>query len=107
MTWVNGGPLVVLVAFLVLTGCGPVPRQVPRSGKGAYEASLQTTRSGFVVAWHDYRDGNADIYARVLDLYGRAVGPELRLTRSPALSLEADVDAADDEYRRYVARAAI
>ena len=94
MTEIGRGPVVWLVAVLLLAGGASGPRPVSLSGKGAYEASLQTTERGFVVAWHDYRDGNAEIYARVLDVEGRAAGPEVRLTHSPALSFEADVAVA-------------
>ncbi len=96
MTEANRGLFASLVAVLILASCAAGPRQVTRSGKGAYEASLQTTASGFIVAWHDYRDGNAEIYTRVLDVEGRSASPEIRLTRSPALSLEADVDTVGD-----------
>ena len=96
MTEIGRGPVVWFVAVLLLAGGGSGPQQVSQSGKGAYEASLQTIERGFVVAWHDYRDGNAEIYARVLGVEGRAAGPEVRLTHSPALSFEADVAVAGD-----------
>ena len=84
-------------AVLIITGCEQAPQQVSHSGKGAYEASLQTAPGGFVVAWHDYRDGNAEIYARVLDVDRHQVGPEVRLTRSETLSFEADVDVIGED----------
>ena len=84
----------ILLVVLSLAACdGPVlPRQISESGSGAYEASLAALDDGYVVAWHDYRDGNAEVYVRRLDLTGRPMGGEQRLTRSPALSFEADVE---------------
>jgi hypothetical protein len=50
---------------------------------------------GFAAAWHDTRDGNAEIYMRLLDAAGRPDGPERRLTADPADSYEPDIAAVD------------
>ena len=89
--------LVCLLTVLIVSGCAETPRQISWSGSGAYEASLQRTDDGFVVVWHDYRDGNAEIYARVLEEQGRPQGPERRLTHSPALSFEGHLDIMGDD----------
>ena len=83
---------------LVMTGCGPAPiersstpRQVSASGKGAYEAALIARfqhEDGFITAWYDTRDGNAEIYMRLLHEDGRPAGPERRLTNGPEDSYE-------------------
>lgn len=67
--------------FVVLTACRqpPAPIHVSHSG-GTYEAALATDEKGFAVAWYDTRDGNAEIYIRLLDGNSRLSGPERRLT---------------------------
>ena len=62
-----GLPAAVLTALL---GCGPRPQQISDSGFGAYEASVSTWPDGLVVAWYDTRDGNAEVYVRLLDAAG-------------------------------------
>jgi hypothetical protein len=83
---------------IAMTGCGrqPVenrltPIQLSHSGKGAYEAALVARDEGFVAAWHDTRDGNAEIYMRLLDANGKPAGPERRLTHSPEESYEPSI----------------
>ena len=89
--------LAAAVAVGILAGCENSTRQVSEGESGSYEASLAVRKDGFVVTWHDHRDGNAEIYARLLDARGRPAGPERRLTRSLAPSFEADVVVAADE----------
>src|SRR5690606_17052963 len=69
----------VVLALALAAGCAASgPRQVSDSGAGAFEAALAATEDGFVVAWYDVRDGNAEIYARLLDPDGRPLEPERR-----------------------------
>ena len=90
-------PIHVALTVLLLAACdGEGPRSVSLTGAGAYEASLRVMDDGFVVAWHDHRDGNAEVYARLLDVRGRPQGPELRLTETQDLSHEADVEVVGD-----------
>ena len=67
---------------------------VSASGTGAYETSLAVFPDRLAVAWYDRRDGNAEIYFRLLDAAGRPAGPEHRLTNGPEQSYEASMDAA-------------
>jgi hypothetical protein len=69
---------------------------VSRSGAGAYEAALAPHGDGFAVAWHDQRDGNAEIYLRLLDGAGQPSGPERRLTHTAAASYEPSLDTLGD-----------
>lgn len=86
-----------LSLLLVLAaGCGGSVSGVSDSGAGAFEASLAALDDGFAVAWYDHRDGNAEIYMRLLDGAGRPRGPARRLTSDPEASFEADVVAAGD-----------
>ncbi|MDP6582218.1 MAG: hypothetical protein QF681_16315 [Vicinamibacterales bacterium] len=71
--------------------------QISQSGRGAYEVSLAAGESGLVAAWYDTRNGNAEIYARAVDIRGRPTGPELRLTDNPERSYEADVELLGDD----------
>jgi hypothetical protein len=74
---------------VLATGCSPL--EISDSGFGAYEVSLAAWNDGLAVAWYDTRDGNAEIYVRALDAYGREVGAELRLTTTATASYEADI----------------
>ncbi|MBI5806643.1 Ig-like domain-containing protein [candidate division TA06 bacterium] len=44
------------------------------SGFDQYYPSVAANDSGFVIAWYDYRNGNADIYAQRYDASGAALG---------------------------------
>lgn len=68
--------------------------QISDSGFGAYEVSLAVLPRGLAVAWYDTRDGNAEIYVRLLDDEGEPAGPPERLTHDPEQSYDASVDAA-------------
>ena len=85
---------------LLLTSCSqaPTPIQVSQSGAGAYEAALATDEEGFAVAWYDTRDGNPEIYLRLLDQSGHPSGPELRLTETPEASYEASLERTGDQF---------
>lgn len=86
------------VGFLLLffcAACGPSGgTQISQSGAGAFEPSLASADDGFAVAWYDTRDGNAEIYFRLLNATGEPAGPERRLTNSSELSYEADIQPA-------------
>ena len=88
----------VLACAVGLAACGESPQQpISTSGSGAYEASLDSFHDGFVVAWHDTRDGNPEIYVRVVDGRGTPEGPERRLTDDPHRSFEPDVRMVGDD----------
>jgi hypothetical protein len=82
--------------LLFTAACGVRPAQISNSVKGAYEAALAPFDDGFVVAWYDTRDGNAEIYLRLLAADGRPLGPERRLTNTPEDSYEASIDRLGD-----------
>jgi hypothetical protein len=72
------------------------PIVISNSPAGAYEAALDARNGGFVAAWYDTRDGNAEIYMRLLDERGAPAGPERRLTNGPEQSYEASLKTLDD-----------
>lgn len=86
-----------VAALCSLVACGPA-RQVSESGFGAYEVSLAAWSDGLALAWYDTRHGNAELYVRPLDAMGRAAGPELRVTATPAQSYEADIAPFADAF---------
>ncbi|HEY5623699.1 MAG TPA: hypothetical protein VIV14_08045 [Gammaproteobacteria bacterium] len=90
--------LAVLWAAVALCGCSPSVQQLSDSGFGAYEASLTISEDRAAVAWYDNRDGNAEIYARIVDAAGQGIGPEHRLTNDPESSFEADIVVAGEGY---------
>lgn len=53
-------------------------------------------RDGAAVAWYDTRDGNAEIYLRLIDAQGRPVGDEHSLTNDAEESYEVSIDALGD-----------
>ena len=83
---------------LFVAACSPQPTQVSNSGKGAFESALTPFGDGFAVAWYDTRDGNGEIYARLLDADGGVAGPERRLTNSSEDSFEASIDRLGDGF---------
>jgi hypothetical protein len=89
---------VAALCLLLVGGCEG-PRQVEISGgaDGAYEASLARLGDGWVVGWHDTRDGHPEIYTRLLDIDGRPTGPPRRLTDTPSFSYEVQLAAAGSE----------
>ena len=85
------------VAGCVLAvACSPRPTQVSNSDSGAFEAALAPFGDGFAVSWYDSRDGNGEIYLRLLDANGQPAGPERRLTTSAEDSFEASIDRLGD-----------
>jgi len=85
----------LLLLFLAVAGCDEL-QQVSNSKHGAYEASMAVLRDGFAVAWYDDRNGNPEIYMRLLDANGHPRSREYRLTNDPELSYEADISATPD-----------
>ena len=76
---------------LASAACGDRVRYISQSGAGAFEASLAARGDGLAVAWHDQRDGNAEIYLRLLSRDGEPAGPERRLTTDPEASYDPDM----------------
>ena len=93
-------PAVCLLPCFLLTACSrAVERiQVSHSGSGAYEAALATDEKGFAVAWYDSRDGNPEIYFRLLDESRRPLGAERRLTETPDASYEPSLERLGDSF---------
>jgi hypothetical protein len=89
--------LYVGVAVALAAACAEWPVQITQSRSGAYETALAIDRDGFVVAWYDTRDGNAEIYSRLLDRDGRPAGPERRLTETPDRSYEPSLARVEDD----------
>jgi len=89
---------VVVTGALLMAACSDRPVQISYSGNGAYEVGMAPLGDGFVVTWFDRRDGNAEIYMRLLDAKGRPAGPERRLTDSPDDSYEASIDRLGDGF---------
>ena len=89
-----------ILHFALLTACRstPTPVQVSQSSAGAYEAALVTDADGLAVAWYDTRDGNAEIYLRLLDSTGHPSSPERRLTETPDASYEASLERLGDSF---------
>lgn len=87
---------IVLAGCVCAAACGVRPTQVSNSGKGAFETALTRFGDGFAVAWYDTRDGNGEIYLRLLDENGRPVGPERRLTNSAEESYEPSIEGLGD-----------
>lgn len=85
---------------VVLAACSQAPTaiQVSRGGAGSYETALATDTAGFAVAWYDTRDGNPEIYLRLLDESGHPAGPEHRLTETPEASYEASLERVGDRF---------
>lgn len=91
------GLAAILTATLSACSAGG-PSQVSQSGAGAFEASVTPLHEGLGVAWYDTRDGNAEIYIRLLGADGRIRGPEHRLTNDPEASYEADIVGAGEGF---------
>lgn len=88
----------VVASVLLIAACSARPAQISNSRKGAYEVALTALGDGFVVAWYDTRDGNGEIYMRLLDATGWPAGPERRLTNSPDDSYEASIARLGDGF---------
>ena len=86
----------VVASALLLTACSARPAQISNSRTGAYEVAMTALDDGFAVAWYDRRDGNGEIYMRLVDAKGSPSGPERRLTNSAEDSYEASIDRFGD-----------
>lgn len=85
--------LTACAASLLLAACNAGGlQQVSQSHSGAFEVSLAPVGERMAVAWYDTRDGNAEIYLRLVDTTGMPDSPEYRLTDSPEQSYEASID---------------
>lgn len=85
--------LTAFVFSLLLVACNTSGlQQVSQSHAGAFEVSLASVGEQMAVAWYDTRDGNAEIYLRLVDAAGMSDAPEVRLTHSPRQSYEASID---------------
>lgn len=81
-----------LTLSVLVAACGPSGgTPITGNGAAAFDASLAATSDGFAVVWNDTRDGNAEIYLRLLTPMGEPAGPERRLTNSPELSRHVDL----------------
>ena len=91
-------------AMLVVGCTAPLPDDVTdgqpvivsASPAGAYEASLAVLDDGFAVGWYDTRDGQGEIYLRLLDADGRPASDEQRATTTEAESYEVDLAPAGE-----------
>ena len=86
---------IAILAF----GCSradPPALVITQSSAGASGVSLGLREGGFVAAWSDTRDGNAELYLRLLDDQGAPFGPERRLTKGPEESYEPRIATLDD-----------
>lgn len=93
------GVLPLAAACVVLAACeSDTHRQISASGAGAHEVSAAAMPDGLALAWYDTRDGNAELYARLLDANGEPSSPELRLTRTIEQSYEGDIAAVGDGF---------
>jgi hypothetical protein len=86
----------VVYGLLAVIGCGG-PRAISDSGSGAFEAGLAPLEDSFAVAWQDNRNGNAEIYLRVVEPTGRPTGPAYRLTHDDVASYAAEIATFDDQ----------
>jgi len=91
------GARAALAGALALATCAcNAPRQISDSGFGAYEVSLAPWDEGLAISWYDTRNGNAEIYVRMLDGEKRVKGGELRMTYTAAHSYEPDLATLGD-----------
>lgn len=85
-------------ATLVSCSQSSTVTQVSHSGVGAYETALAIDKAGFAVAWYDTRDGNPEIYMRLLDENGKPSSPERRITETPDMSYEASLERIGENF---------
>lgn len=74
--------------------------RAPRKGTPPSEASdvaIADVGDGYLVAWVDTRDGNAEIYAAKLDRALNKVVPDRRITEAPGDSAEVQIAVRDKE----------
>jgi hypothetical protein len=85
----------VTCALLISCSNAPTPIRITQSAT-AFDAAIAPDDTGFAVAWYDTRDGNAEIYLRLLDDKGLPAGAEHRLTQSADASYEASIERVGD-----------
>ncbi len=66
-------------------------------GTSSYPSAVWTG-SEYGVSWHDYRDGNYEIYFARLDASGSKLGSDMRVTNDPAISDYASLVWNGSEY---------
>jgi len=88
-----GHAALLLAAATLLIACASDedPTQISASGAGAFEVSLAADQERVVAAWYDTRDGNAEIYSRVV-----GQSSDRRLTRTAADSFVPDIALLED-----------
>jgi hypothetical protein len=67
------------------------------SGVECYDLSAVATDSGFVVAWHDNRTGDNDVYLQMLDTLGHPVDGNVRVNGVTNLSQQVPAVGRTDE----------
>ena len=78
-------------------GLGPV-EYLSRDEVNAYDPSIAVIGNGTVaVAWHDFRQGQVDIYLRTRLAGGSSWSPERQLTRAPTLDRHARLFTHESE----------
>jgi hypothetical protein len=82
------------LGVLFASACATPPASVSDSG-AAYEADLAPLGDGIAVVWHDTRDGDTEIYLRMLDAEGEPTEPARRLTHGADAAYEPSVAAID------------
>jgi len=68
------------------------------SGSGAYRPKIAWSGSEFGVAWHDYRDGNTEIYFRRIAANGSLIGGDVRVTNDNRSSTDPAMVWTGSEY---------
>jgi hypothetical protein len=91
----------LLLLAVILPACrapaaGDTAYRLSDSGTGAFEVAMTRFGDGAAVAWYDTRDGNAEIYLRLIDSDGRPVGKEHRLTADAEESYEVSLAPLGD-----------
>lgn len=93
IVWENYGPSSQTISLHILDSAmtsqlGPlaVPSHVASTQKWVPSIAIDPA-TGFVVAWEDYRNGQADIFARQFDGAGGPVGVDFSVVPSPAADL--------------------
>jgi hypothetical protein len=83
-----------MALMAAVIACGPAPRQITESG-AAYEADVAPLGDGLAIVWHDTREGDTEIYMRMLDREGQPAAPARRLTDGPDAAYEPSIAAID------------
>lgn len=71
---------------------------VDDGSSGQYQPTISSTGSGFVIAWNDYRNGDADIYAQLYKVNGDTVGGNFLVDDGGNYQYEPSVAMADSGF---------